>query len=514
MRLAEVYALNSLQFASYLATIDVSSATDPSERYQLPLALSTGLYSELIASRYPEMILGEVVNAAGEHLGLIHDAAFDREFVGAICQMMSVGGKCDANGSRLQAQAFEPIRLRDEQEPVGDLDVRSLGVQQSNTSVRVGSNYVLKVLRRIEDGINPDLELGQYLTNVANFPQVPATAGALTLHAGRTRKVATLAILQHYVANVGDAWSYSLREIGRYYRAALAEPLQAAWRVSPRGLLGFLGTQPDSRLRALLGPYFEATRLMGQRTAQMHLCLAAATDDPSLVLEPFTTHYQRQLYQGFRSLVGRTLDRLGESLGGMSEALSDRALRLIEREDALLSEFALIRDQSISAGRIRIHGDFHLGQVLCTGNDFVIVDFEGEPMRALSERRIKRCPLRDVAGMLRSFHYAAMSSLFGEVSSADVRPVDRQYLAPWAEVWMHWVSASYLDGYLGIAREGAFLPKTNAEIEALLRIYLLEKALYEIAYELGHRPDWVAIPIEATERLLAHQGSKSQLPNG
>jgi maltose alpha-D-glucosyltransferase/alpha-amylase len=241
----------------------------------------------------------------------------------------------------------------------------------------------------------------------------------------------------------------------------------------------------------------------------MHQCLAAATDNDSLVLEPFTTHYQRQLYQGFRSLVGRTLDRLGENLGNMNEALSDRALRLGERETELLSEFARIRDKSISAVRIRIHGDYHLGQLLCTGNDFVIVDFEGEPIRALSERRIKRCPLRDVAGMLRSFHYAVMSSLLSEMPGAVVRPVDRQHLAPWAELWLNWVSASFLDGYLTEAREGTFLPQSSSENEVLLRIYLLEKALYEIGYELGHRPDWVVIPIEATERLLGNRQSSS-----
>lgn len=512
MALAEACPLTLAQSPCFLSTIEITSANDPSERYQLPLALSTGLYSEYIASRHPEMILGEVVNGAGEHLGLLHDAAFDRDFVAALCHMMSAGSKLDTNGSRLSAQAFETIQLQDESEQGQELYVRSLGVQQSNSSARVGSKYVLKILRKVEDGINPDLELGQYLTVVAKFPQVPAIAGAVTLRCGRTREPATLAILQHFAANVGDAWSYSLREIGRYYRAVLPETPQSQWRIARHGLFDLVGRQPDPRLRTLIGPYFEAVRIMGQRTAQMHLCLAAATDDASLVLEPFTTHYQRQLYQGFRSLVGRTLDRLGENLGNMNEALSDRALRLIERESEILAEFALIRDNTIDAGRIRIHGDYHLGQLLCTGNDFVIVDFEGEPMRALSERRIKRCPLRDVAGMLRSFHYAAMSSLMSEIPSAVVRPVDRQHLAPWAEIWLAWVSASFLDGYLAQTRDAAFLPRSIAEIELLLRIYLLEKALYEVSYELGHRPDWVAIPLEATERLLAAKGSKSQYP--
>ncbi len=510
MILLDVYPLKLAQSSCFLTTIEVTFSAEPPERYQLPLALSTGLYSESIASRHPEMILGEVVSGTGEHLGLLHDAAFDREFVVALCQMMSDGTKFDANGSRITAQAFEAIRLQNESELGQALYVRSLGVQQSNTSVRVGSNYVLKLLRRTEDGINPDLELGQYLTTVAKFPHVPATAGAITVRCGRTREAATLAVLQQYVVNVGDAWAYSLREVGRFYRAALTETHQVHWQVKKHGLFDLAGKLPEPRLRSLIGPYFDAVRLMGQRTAQMHLSLAAAKDDQSLVVEPFTTHYQRQLYQGFRSLVGRTLDRLGENLDSMNESLSARGRSLVERESVILSHFALIRDRAISAVRIRIHGDYHLGQLLCTGNDFVIVDFEGEPIRALSERRIKRCPLRDVAGMLRSFHYAAMSALLSEMPGAVLRPVDRQNLAPWAEIWLNWVSASFLDGYLAQAREGAFLPQSPADVEALLRIYLLEKALYEIGYELGHRPDWVAIPIEATERLLGPTDSDVQ----
>jgi maltose alpha-D-glucosyltransferase / alpha-amylase len=500
--LVDAHPLTKTPSNCFIATIEATYATDPSERYILPLALSTGLYSELLASRHPEMVVGEVTTTCGEHLGLLHDAAFGRDFVSTLCQMMSTGAKLDTNGCRLVAEAFESIRLQDESELGQELLVRSLGVQQSNTSIRVGSHYVLKLLRRLEEGTNPDLELGHYLTTVAQFPNVPTTSGAVTLRCGHTREPATLAILQRFVANVGDAWSYTQREIGRYYRAALTEEPFDAGFASKRNLLDLAGKQPEPRLRTLLGPYFDAVRLMGQRTAQMHSCLASATDNPSLELEPFTTHYQRQLYQGFRSLAGRTLDRLGESLGSMAPATAARARRLVEREPAILSVFDAIRDKPISAGRIRIHGDYHLGQLLCTGNDYVILDFEGEPIRALSERRIKRSPLRDVAGMLRSFHYAAMHSLLHEMPGAVVRPADRQNLLPWAEIWVEWVSASYLDGYLTHAQSAKLLPDDPTVVDTLLRIYLLEKALYEIGYELGHRPDWVSIPIEATLRLL------------
>lgn len=502
MTLVDAHRLPTSLGNCWMATVEVGYASESSERYVVPLALSNGLHSEFLASRHPEMVIGEVTTSTGEHLGLLHDAAFDREFVETLCQMMAAKTKWDTNGCRMTAESYESISLQDESEVGQELFVRSLGVQQSNTSVRVGTKYVLKLLRRLEDGVNPDLELGRYLTTVANFSQVPATAGAVSLRCSRTRESATLVILQRYVPNVGDAWSYTQGEIGRYYRAALTEEPQAHWRIDAASLEVRLGLVPDPHLHSLIGPYYEAARLMGQRTAQMHLCLASSVDDPSMALEEFTTHYQRQLYQGFRSLASRTLDRLGEAAASLPEGLALRAHALVERESLILSLFERARDSSISGGRIRIHGDYHLGQLLCTGNDFVIVDFEGEPIRALSERRIKRCPLRDVAGMLRSFHYAAMNSLFHDMPGAVVRPADRSSLQPWAEIWLGWVSQAFLDGYMTHAREGKFLPENPREVDTLLRIYLLEKALYEIGYELGHRPDWVAIPIEATERLI------------
>jgi maltose alpha-D-glucosyltransferase/alpha-amylase len=168
----------------------------------------------------------------------------------------------------------------------------------------------------------------------------------------------------------------------------------------------------------------------------------------------------------------------------------------------MLLVFDSVRRSEIAAGRIRIHGDYHLGQVLRCGNDFVIIDFEGEPTRSVSERRIKRCPLRDVAGMLRSFHYAAMNDLVREQPLAEIRDIDRSRLRPWADQWTAWMSAKFLDGYLRTVSGSPFNPTNEEHLETLLQVYLLEKALYELEYELGHRPDWVRIPIDALLRLF------------
>jgi maltose alpha-D-glucosyltransferase/alpha-amylase len=173
--------------------------------------------------------------------------------------------------------------------------------------------------------------------------------------------------------------------------------------------------------------------------------------------------------------------------------------KVLKLESRIFERFRQILDVKVTGMRIRCHGDYHLGQVLFTGKDFVIVDFEGEPARSLSERRIKRPSLRDVAGMLRSFNYAAMTKLHDDA----LRPEDLPQLQPWIEFWNLWVSVSFLKGYFSVAREAAFMPRSRLEISLLLDLYLLEKAVYELSYELNNRPDWVAVPIAGILQLTS-----------
>jgi maltose alpha-D-glucosyltransferase/alpha-amylase len=193
---------------------------------------------------------------------------------------------------------------------------------------------------------------------------------------------------------------------------------------------------------------------------------------------------------------------LRDGLSELPESLRTSAESLVSQESEIVAVFEAIRKNRIDAGRIRIHGDYHLGQLLRCGNDFVIIDFEGEPARSISERKIKRCPLRDVAGMLRSFHYAAMNELYRDTPVSDIRITDRERLRPWSDCWLTWVSTRFVEGYFESISSAAFLPRNLEQITTLIQLYYLEKVLYEIDYELGHRPDWIAIPFEALQRLL------------
>jgi len=179
-----------------------------------------------------------------------------------------------------------------------------------------------------------------------------------------------------------------------------------------------------------------------------------------------------------------------------------KAQNILDHEGDIINRFRSVMEQGITAMRIRCHGDYHLGQVLWTGKDFIIIDFEGEPARPISERRIKRSPLRDVAGMLRSFHYAAYANLFAQQEGGLIRSEDFSYLESWVEFWHSWVSIFFLKAYLDAASRGNFLPETRRELKVLLDTYLLEKAIYEVGYELNSRPHWVKIPLQGIEQVL------------
>jgi maltose alpha-D-glucosyltransferase/alpha-amylase len=252
----------------------------------------------------------------------------------------------------------------------------------------------------------------------------------------------------------------------------------------------------------MIGGYLETARLLGRRTAELHVALASLPDDPVFAPEPFSKLYQRALYQSMRNLTGQNFQLLRKSLTRLPETLQPQAKEALKREREINDFFRLITSQKITGIRIRCHGDYHLGQVLYTGKDFVIMDFEGEPARPLGERRIKRSPLRDVAGMLRSFHYAVFSSLFSLADRGFVHPEGSDNMESFARTWYSWACATFLKTYLSVAAQGEFLPREPGELRILLDVYLLEKAIYEMGYELNNRPEWIKIPLRGIEQVL------------
>jgi maltose alpha-D-glucosyltransferase/alpha-amylase len=348
----------------------------------------------------------------------------------------------------------------------------------------------------MDAGLNPDLEISRFLT-MRHFEHVAPLAGALEYQSGRGEP-ATLGLLQGYVPNHGDAWRFSLDFLGRFFEDVLAQPVQGdgvPWMPSDQHQLEYVGAELPPEVKGLIGTYLDSAQLLGQRTAELHLALASEADDPAFAPERLTRLKQRALYQSMRSSARLSFQMLRKASRTMPEELSELAHQVAGLEEGILDRFRLLASHKIDACLIRCHGDYHLGQVLNTGKDFVIIDFEGEPARPLTERRLKRSPLRDVAGMIRSFHYAGYAALFNR-EMGGVRAEDQQALEPWARYWAEWSTVAFLKGYLEAAEGAVFLPSPQEDLALMLDAFRLDKAMYEMRYELDNRPNWLRIPLK------------------
>jgi maltose alpha-D-glucosyltransferase/alpha-amylase len=261
-------------------------------------------------------------------------------------------------------------------------------------------------------------------------------------------------------------------------------------------------TEPPPLAEEMLGAYLQAAELLGRRSAELHVGLASHPDDPAFAPEPFSQLYQRSLYQSMRTQARRNLALLRKLLSQLPPEVQLLAENVLAAEGEILNRFHQLLDRKITAQRFRCHGDFHMGQVLYTGKDFVIIDFEGEPERPISERRIKASPLRDVAGMIRSFHYASHAALAGITPGLFAHREALISPEEWLQFWCTWSTAAFLQAYLNEAERGSFLPASEEELAKLLDAYVMEKSLYELGYELNNRPHWVRIPLEGILQLL------------
>ena len=484
---------------AYLVLIEVEYREGEPETYVVPLITSdSDRVSELI-NEYQHALVAKLKPDSKNSQWVLSDAMVDKGFDKFLLQ--AIGRKRRFKGeigeiSALPTQIFRGARGPDE----ASLDSTPMKVEQSNTSVVYGDRLILKLFRRLEEGLNPDLEIGRFLTEKTPFEHISQVAGSLEYKRRRIKPM-SLAILQSFVANEGDAWQYTLDSLERYLQDVLSHPTVQAPPIPLKHMLA-LPKEPPSLAKETIGPYLNSAQLLGQRTAELHVALASGLDDPDFAPDFFTHMYRTSLYQSMRSFTIRTLQILREQLIKIPEEMREDAQRVLDLEKEIIQRYQPIRKQKISAARIRCHGDYHLGQVLFTGKDFVIIDFEGEPARSLSERRLKRSPLLDVAGMIRSFHYAAHSALIHQVPLAPRPEDDLPLLQHWAQYWYVWVSVTFLNSYLDIVRPVGLLPEDPEHLRILLDTYILEKAIYEIGYELNNRPDWVKVPLQGILQLM------------
>ena len=429
------------------------------ETYSVPLVLVEGERAERVAIDAPRSIVAHLEGRAEP--AVLAEALLDpdvcRALLDAVRRRRRLKG---TSGGQLSGSPTAALaRAIDGDEPP---DPSIFRAEQSNTSVLFGQSLILKLFRRVEAGVNPDLELGRYLVERAGYAHTPAVAGALEYRVDGGEP-ATLAILHEFVPNEGDAWQYTLDALSRFYEEVVTERIQPGAAPPPawKGLLLDRADRPvPEETDELVGSYLQSAALMGRRIAELHSALSGDAAD-GLAPEAFTPHYQRSVYQSMRNLTGSSMRLLRRSLPALGEREREAAERVLAVEGDILRRFSALIDGRLTARRIRCHGDLHLGQVLFTGRDFMIIDFEGEPARSLSDRRVKRTPLRDVAGMLRSFHYATFTALLDQSARGLVEPDSPAAieLEAWGRHWYDAVSAAFLGEYLRAAEGEPWLPR-------------------------------------------------------
>lgn len=462
------------------------------ESYSLPLKIAKGELVDTLMAEIPESLLCRV--STSRENGVLFDALSDRT---ACCDLFTIiaNGRSFATAAkgRLIAHRSEAFQKDKEREAECD-EVRRLSVEQSNTSIILDDTFIIKSFRRVEKGPSPDMEIGRYLTESTSFANMAPVLGAID-YQQPDRSSSTVAMLQVFEKNQGDGWGFTMKHLAEFLKERRTFPLslQGSPTTNTTALLKLAGQARPAALEESLGDYLAAIEQLGVRTAEFHLALSREKRDRNFTPESITPTYLVSLADAFTAQAQQSLGLLTSRSASLSEEVQVQANAVIAAGPDLLRRFQSLRElSSVGGSRIRCHGDYHLGQVLRTDDDFILIDFEGEPIRSLAERRRKQSPLKDVAGMLRSFSYAAHTTLIAsgpEIAAAESAAVEQQVRA-----WEAWVAATFLAAYLKTAEGGTFLPADPGR-SVLLDAFLLDKVFYELQYEFNNRPDWLHIPL-------------------
>ncbi|WP_338874842.1 putative maltokinase [Spirosoma sp. SC4-14] len=465
---------------AYLLIIEATYTDGAPESYQLPLSFITDAIADRVAlADIPDKGRLAKARLAGE-AGILVDAIYDERFRHTLFTNIYQNQALQQPDGQLLFNKGKGLEDGDNRLPS-----RVLPVDSSNSAMVFGEKYFLKLYRKLFRETNPEVDMVAFLTDESNFPHIPAFGGSIVWQRDNSPDI-TLGMVQRMVPNEKDSWM----QTGDY-------------------LNDFLYAVPQ-RLFAIREDVFEKVELLGRRTGEMHCALYKPDADASFAPEPFTDEYREFLIKRFEDLLERRYALLIDNytkLDPLAQRLAWIFMEAREMIEAFIDDF---RKRPLDSLRIRIHGDYHLGQVLATGNDFVMIDFEGEPESSISERKIKHSPLKDVAGMIRSYHYAVSAKLF---NSVETDGLTSEHLQRVSDRWFYLIRDTFMNAYLDVFGTPHALFKNNYEINFLLLVYLLEKAVYELGYEISYRPSWVKIPLRGIFDVI-REIEKIRLSNG
>jgi maltose alpha-D-glucosyltransferase/alpha-amylase len=472
----------------YLVIVEVHYVQRLPELYFLPMCFmpSDGMFDKAEYTTQSVICRADIQGK----VGFVVDSSYHKGFRDFLFVSMDRKVRVKEDEGTLEFNSSVFAKLNSDK-----VESKILKADSSNTAMVYNDKYFFKFYRKIETEINPDLEIVRFLSENTSFRNAPKYAGSIEFR-DNEGKIIVFGLLQEKVENQGDSWIMTIDSVGRFYERVMAKAKKEKLpQLINKAAIRF--EDAPELIQEFIGRgFYERVVRLGQRTAEMHLALASDKSNPAFAPETFTTNYQRSLYSAMRKLTRDRFKLLEQSMDKLNDDTQALAKKVLALEDKVLECFSEVYQTKINALKTRIHGDYHLGQVLFTGKDFIIIDFEGEPGFSFSERRLKKNPLKDVAGMMRSFHYAA----FGKILlNENYREKDIEFLEQWAEQWQHYVSRFYLGAYLERIGSKAEL---GLEDEILIRTYLLEKAIYELGYELNGRPDWVNIPLRGIYYLM------------
>jgi maltose alpha-D-glucosyltransferase/alpha-amylase len=463
---------------SFLAIVEARFGDGGVERYLLPLALSSGTEAERIQREHPGAVVALV---AGARKGVLYDGLFEE---GTCAILLASVQESRAMTSRHGHILAANIALTPERAPADALTpIVHLSPAPNTTSVKFGTRVIMKIFRRLEPGRHPETEMGQFLAR-QHFTRTPLMMGTIEYDSGDGPS-ASVVVLHEFVTNQGSAWRVTIEELGRYFERAIAVQLPTANR--------------DEVIAELIGAYASLADVLGRRTGELHAVAGQGQEDGFGRVE-YTVQGVKATVDVMRTRAAEHFAILDRTAGHLDERHHALAQAVLDRRDDLLRQISDAADVLHGGMRVRCHGDYHLGRVLVTEGDVIILNFEGDPARPIVERRKKQSPLRDVAGMLRSFSYVALTAL---EAATVARPEDRERLAPWADLWERWITTVFLRGYLAAVAPAGLLPTREDDLTVLLQAFVIDKALDELAYELNNRPDWIQVPLTGLLRLQA-----------